>query len=638
MLSALCHWQQNSSINVLNEQYLISAKSKYNLLQHSFKHIILLLLPLLFFRVSLLAQDTITQKKPPKLHLKIYPLGKDPDFLDKDFPYTKIHSDSLGVYSTLIALTQSLHQEAYLEASVDTLARKDSLYLAYLHIGEQYEWTQLKNGNVEPVFLEQIGFRERLYEKKPFHFTELSQLQNQLLEYAANNGYPFAKVWLDSIQISDGSVSAQLFMKKNQLVLLKELKIEGDVRISNVYMENYLGLKPESLYDHSKILRIKDRVRELPFVKTKKDASLIFQEDKATVNLFLDKKRASRFDFLIGVLPRTSSGNDQNQRLLLTGTFNGEFQNQFGLGERIYAAFEQLRPQTQELEVQFNYPYVLDFPFGVDLQFSLFKRDTTNLDVAYNLGLQYLLEGGNYIKAFWNNRSSVLLTVDQTAIQQSQSLPENLDVSNSSFGLEYAFQKLDYRFNPRKGWRTVLSGAAGTKRIKRNSQIEEIELGSLYDSLQLRTFQYKIDALLEGYLPVFKRGALKAGIQGGMIISDQPIYKNEQYRIGGNRILRGFDEESIFASRYAIGTLEYRFIIGQNSYFYLFGDYAWIDTETAASDPELSTTDFPYGFGAGITFETKVGLFGFSLAIGSQQDSPPDFSSPKVHFGYVSLF
>lgn len=589
----------------------------------------------LFFILAI-CWSTIAFSQPSNnLKLKIYPLGKDPDFLKKDFSYQEDFVDSLSIINELKTLVLKLQNAAYLEASVDTLAVQNDQYLAYLHVGNQYKWAKLKNGNVENVFLEQVGFRERLYTNKPFSYQEVVKLQESLLEYAENNGYPFAQVWLDSIQINGRQLSASIHMEKGQLVLIKELSIEGTAEISKVYLENYLGLKPGSLYNRSKILRIRDRIRELPFVTTKENPTLSFEGDRVTINLYLNKKKASRFDFLIGVLPQS---NSQDNRLIITGTFNGEFQNQFGLGERIYAEFEQLRPATQELNLEFSYPYVLEFPFGIDLKFDLFKRDTTNLNLEYDIGLQYLLEGGNYLKAFWNNRSTTLLFIDQDAILQSQRLPSNLDVSHATFGLEYSFQKLDYRFNPRKGWNLLLRGGAGTKRIRRNTQILELELGSLYDSLTLKSLQYRIDALIEGYLPIFNRSTIKAGLQGGFIVSSQGIYQNEQYRIGGNDILRGFDEESVFASRYAIGTLEFRFLLGQNSYFSLFGDYAYIDSATATDPVDKDPIDFPYGIGAGITFETKVGLFNFSLAVGSQQDTPPDFAAPKVHFGFVSLF
>ena len=135
-------------------------------------------------------------------------------------------------------------------------------------------------------------------------------------------------------------------------------------------------------------------------------------------------------------------------------------------------------------------------------------------------------------------------------------------------------------------------------------------------------------------MPLFKRATIKASIRGGVILSEQNIYQNEQFRIGGNRILRGFDEESIFATNYGVLTTELRFLIGLNSYLYAFGDFGYVENITT----ERREFDRPIGMGAGITFETKVGLFGFSLAVGRQQGNPFDFRSVKTHFGYVSLF
>lgn len=565
--------------------------------------------------------------------LKFLPLDAKPAQLEKIVTYQSSFSDSISLIGELKDIILKLQGQAYLEASIDTLVQTDSIYVAMLHLGRQFEWANLKNGNVEEVFLEQVGFRERLYRNKPFSYKDVRKLQESLLTYAENNGYPFARVWLDSIRIQGEKIRAQVFMEKNQLVLIEKLSIQGDVKLSKAYLNNYLGIAEGSLYSKEKVLRIRDRIRELAFLQAEKDPTITFEEDRATINLFLKKKRASQFDFLIGILPNsTSSGGER--RILITGTFKGEMQNQFALGERIYAEFEQLRPQTQQLDLEFSYPYILNLPFGVDLKFDLYKRDTTYLDLNFNFGIQYLFEGGNYLKAFWHNYSTTLLTVDQQRIIQTQQLPENLDVSNSTFGLEYSLQRLDYRFNPRKGWSAFLRGGAGIKRIKRNNKIEEIDFGELYDTLQLRTFQYRIEAKLERFLPLFNRSTIKAAVQGGSIIAQENIYLNEQFRLGGNKLLRGFDEETIFATNFAVATLEYRLLIGQNSYLYTFGDYAYVQDRTSVKD----ITWYPYGFGAGITFETKVGVFGVSLAFGKQRNASIDFGTPKVHFGYVSLF
>ena len=99
-------------------------------------------------------------------------------------------------------------------------------------------------------------------------------------------------------------------------------------------------------------------------------------------------------------------------------------------------------------------------------------------------------------------------------------------------------------------------------------------------------------------------------------------------------MLRGFDEETIFSTRYAILTIEPRLLIGQNSYLFVFGHIGYTEDKTN----DTNTTDTPMGLGAGLTFETKVGLFGFSGALGKQLGNAFDFRDIKIHFGYVSLF
>ncbi len=245
------------------------------------------------------------------------------------------------------------------------------------------------------------------------------------------------------------------------------------------------------------------------------------------------------------------------------------------------------------------------------------------------------------MKAYWNTQSSSLLSIDEQQIRQTRQLPPNLDIRNTLFGLEYLTQQLDYRLNPRKGWSVFINAGVGQKRIRRSGLIAELQDSSdqfnydgLYDSLQLKNVQYRVSGLLEGYLPLFKRTTFKVALNVGSIFTEGPVYRNEQFRIGGIQTFRGFDEESIFASLYGILTLEYRFIIGQNSFMFAFADLGYVEDVT----PSSRSFDQPSGFGAGLNFETKVGIFGISLGWGTQQGNPIDLAAPKVHFGYVSMF
>ncbi len=613
-----------------------STKSNHNHFRILSSKMILLLLIAVIISFSKISIGQV------RYDIKFHPTDRDESFINDNLEIAPSFSDSLEIRNELSKVIIQLHDRAFLEASIDSVYRFENTFHAIMHIGEKYEWAKLENGNVETAFLEQVGYRERLYQKKEFRYQQVVKLQKSLLTYAENNGYPFAEVGLKNIKIQEGKIAAQLFMKKNKLITIEGISIKGDAKISNRYLENYLGFKKGNLYNRSKIEKVRQRIQELAFVQEAKSLTITFKGDKATINLYLNKKKASRFDFLVGVLPRTNvNPNSGGRNFLITGTFNADMHNQFGVGERIFAEFQQLSPATQELELEFAYPYILNFPFGVDFKFDLFKRDSNYIQIISDFGVQYLLEGGNYLKAFWNNQTTNLLTLNETQIIASQRLPAELDITNSVFGLEYNLQKLDYRFNPRKGWGALLRAGAGFKRIKENNTILGLETSdpdfnfqSLYDSLTLRTFQYQMQGQVEKYFPISKRTTLQTRIRAGWIISQEPIFRNEQFRIGGNALLRGFDEESVFTTNYVIGTLEYRLLIGQNSFIFIFGDYGYTEDVTE----NTRNFDKPLGVGGGMTFETKVGVFGLSLAIGRQNDNPFDFRNIKTHFGYVSYF
>lgn len=576
-----------------------------------------------------------------KWTLEIVTLDKADDFLEeKEYEWPETVSDSLAAQAALRNLLLQLQGNSYLAASIDQIEQEDSTLVAQLYIGDSYEWAKLENHNVDDAFLDGIGYRERLYQNKAFQYREVRLLQESLLSYAENNGYPFATVWLDSLQVNDGQISARLNLQKGPLIFMEDINPIGNVKISKFYLQNYLGLKPGDLYSREKITQVKNRMKELPFLKEKKDATITFRGAQAITNLFIEKRKASRWDFLVGVLPQSNSLNpDEVSPPIITASILADMNNQFGLGEKVFFKFEQLRPQQQTIEFQVLYPYLLDLPFGVDFDFSMYRRDTAFLDVIFDVGVQYLLEGGNYFKVFWKNSSSLLQIIDTNAIIQRGRLPDVLDVRNSLFGVEYQYQKLDYRFNPRKGWATQLLAGAGIKRIRENAQIlgiadARVNPQALYDSLTLQSFQYQLEGKLERYFPVFKNSTIRTALEGGMVLSKNPIYRNEQYRLGGNRRLRGFDEESINATAFAILTLEYRLLIGTNSNFYVFTNLAYLEDITV----DVRRFDRPYGFGAGLTFETKVGLFGFSLALGSENNNPIDFRNVKTHFGYIRTF
>jgi outer membrane protein assembly factor BamA len=539
----------------------------------------------------------------------------------KFFDYNKQLAVS-GLKPQLSQILNKLHSKAYLTASTDSIIVDSSHYHVYIHLGKIYKWTSLKNKNIDEEILSKIGFRDKVYNNRPFSQKQLINFYHKIISFYENNGYPFASVKLDSINISNNNLSALLSINKNRLYKIDSVLIKGNATISNQYIKNYIKIKNGDIYNEELIRKISARIKELPFVTEQEKFKVIFTEKNAKILLYLKKKQASRFNGILGIAPDNETGKIQ-----LTGDIKLNLVNSFHKGEEIDFNWRAIQKNTQDLKLNMLYPFIFNTPFGIDYSFELYKKDTTYIDVSNKIGVRYILKGNNYFKLFFNNKSSSLLS--QNGFESLTVLPSFADISTQLYGIEIYNRKLDYILNPRKGYSFIASGSLGNKTIKKNPQINE----ELYTDIDLKSILYNTSVKAAYYIPLKKRSVLKIGSQNGYTFNEN-LFENELLRVGGLLTLRGFDEESIFATFYTIGTLEYRFILEQNSYLYLFIDGAYYENDGA----DIFVSDRPFGFGTGMSFETKAGIFSISYAVGKQFDNPIEFRSAKIHFGFVNFF
>ncbi len=567
-----------------------------------------------------------------RLTLRLLPTDATAQTLASITAWRQVHADSAAAVAEARRVLQQAHEAGYLEASADTLLRTDSATLtALIHLGPLFYWRVWQPGNVPEEVLRAAKIKPTQWEGKPIRWPQVRNMQQRLLHHYEQQGFAFAKVHLQTAFADAHRMDATWQVEPGPLMRMGKLSVEGRLKISPYFLRQYLGIRPGQPFRQAQVLRIPQRLQELPFAEVKADPLLTLQPDSsADLTLFLEPRKAGRFDFLIGVLPNSA----QLGRMLITGTLLADFYNQLGKGERLMLSFERLRPETQQIQLQLQYPYILQLPFSLDSRFHLYKRDTTFLNLEYHLGAGYQAENATLWKAFAHQRSSRLLGFNERLLLQTQKLPADQDVTFTAFGMELGSQRLDYRLNPRRGWSGVLRVAAGTRLIRPNSRITALGLSALYDSLVLRSAQYRLEFQGQYFVPLFRTAAWRLAAQGGYLISSQAPFRNEQYRIGGNRLLRGFDEEFFFASEYTVSTAEFRLLIGPNAYLYTFLDAGLLRDRHSQADRRFGA----YGFGTGITLETRAGLLGLSMALGAYSNVPLDWSAPKVHIGYVGLF
>jgi outer membrane protein assembly factor BamA len=551
-------------------------------------------------------------------------------------------SDCVDYMNKLPGLLQI---RGYVTSSIDTLKYEPEFARLVIFSGELYRWAKLDAKGIEPALLDAVGWREKLFTDKPINFTQVQVLQEKMLNQLENTGYPFSKIYLDSLVLNNDSVSALLKVVTGPLYKIDSIRIYGDAKISNGFLQRYLELPKGSIYSKEKLLRVNKKMRELAYVEEEKPFNLTLLATGSILNMYLKQKKSSQVNVLIGFLPNPENSQQSGKKFLLTGEANILLRNAFGSGETIGLNWQHIQQKSPRLNLLYQHPYIFKSPVGLDFSLDMYKKDSSYLNVNFQLGAQYALNSNQAGKVFIQRFQTIvsLGALNTAFIIQNRQLPEVADVSSFNVGLDYELNTTDYRFNPKKGNEFRIITSIGNKTIKKNNEILELkdpndpgyDFEKLYDSLKLKTYQLRVRATAARYFPLGRQSTVKAAMNAGLFQS-RNTFKNELFQLGGYKLLRGFDEESQYLSHFAIGTLEYRllYLTGQNSYFYVLADGGW--GQNSSTKKKLNYTYF--GTGLGIAFETKAGIFNLAWAVGKRNDTEFKLNQSKLHFGFVNFF
>ena len=562
---------------------------------------------------------------------------KDNSFNPQPLKLQTSFANSYACADYINGLRALLGSKGYPTASVDSVFERDTYTDIKLFLGKQYRWIKLKPQGIDKPAMDESGFADKNFSGKLLNMQQLQVVEERILRYYENNGYPFAAVFLDSILLNDDRMDALLKVNKGPIYHLDSIKVFGKARISRKFLQHYLSLPKGGLYNKEKLEQVGKKLQDLPYLKEMQPSDINMLGSGAILKLYLAPKRSSQFNFLIGVLPNSSDGG----KLQVTADVNLDLKNVLSGGESILLKWQQLQPKSPRLNLGFQQPYIFNSSFGIDFLFDLFKKDSAFLQINAQLGLLYILSATQSAKVFFQWQNNFLLggAVDTLQIIATKKLPPNIDVSAISVGLDYDWNKTDYRLNPRKGNEIKLTLSAGIKNIKRNNEITEIKdpsfnYASLYDSVKARSYQFRIKLSAAHYFPVGKQATVKTALNAG-VYSSQSVFRNELFQIGGYKLLRGFSEESIYATQYAVLTAEYRYRIALNSFLFGFVDGAWVKNKYQAVN--LKNTFI--GAGLGLAFETRFGVLNISYAAGKRDDVKFSLKeASKIHFGYVNYF
>jgi outer membrane translocation and assembly module TamA len=559
------------------------------------------LLSAILFCFALSVLSTKAQSPSPKyIHYYENPTGS----------YQTLPADSSG-WSQLQRMYRKTQMQGYFHSALDTM-RADSIWKVTLKKGPRIlpdSITWVIPNKVQTIFddLQMTNQRELN------DWSKLEQYIEGALIIGENNGYPFVSVRpLSLLKTSDSTTTVQLALEPGPAIFYDSLLVQSAQSVPVKYIERYLGIRKGATYNESELQGLNLRLAEIPFLQSIRAPEVRFWQQNADIKVFVKRRGANYFNAILGIRP-----DDRTGKVQITGDVEVRLLNAINRGEELEFTWRKMQTQTQDLWIQAEVPYWFGSPVGTETSLKIYKRDSTFTDVKGRYGLLFQLERLNRISVF----------IDQQRITNLSAFTNsNANFASSRmvlYGAKGRWSNLDYKLNPREGYEIELEASSGRRNVSYQDEAAAAQSFAI--------FRYRW--AISGYIPTWKAQTIKLGGLGQGILSPS-LESAELLRFGGLRTMRGIDEESINATQYLVGTVEYRWLFDRNSALYAFVDQGWYERQSA----DVRASDWPRAFGVGVNLETKSGIFTFNYSLGQQQGNPIQIRSAKISFGFRNTF
>ena len=539
-----------------------------------------------------------------------------------DLGLLELFRDRVSDQKTLKQWMSLVYENGYLLANY-RLIEEDSLhYTVFLEVGDAFVWASLEQGNLPDQVLYKTGYKNSFFNQGIVNFRRVSRLFRKVIGYSENNGYPFASIQLEALEIEGGRVSARIDYNPGPFITFDSITLINKNKIKPGYLGALLNMKPGSTYDQRKVDAIPGLIGQIPYITLQEDPVLYFANEQCRISLALSDQKASAFDGIVGFLPN----ENEEGKLLITGQLYLHLQNLFRSGKNLELNWQKVNVQSQDLHVQYGHPRLFRSPIDLEFSFNLYKQDTTFLTRDLGINLFYSNHKKGKIGINYLREASRLLATEP---MNTAGDPFYADYNLNYYGLAYRLNTLDHPFFPTTGWQLNIGVDAGNKHIIKNASIDE----DFYEGLPEQGIQWKLLVRASKYFSLRPRNILHVKVSAGYMDGDQ-LFLNDLFRLGGLNTIRGFNEMFFYASRYAVGTLEYRYLFENESQLLVFLDGSLLGHNLEGA----SYSDNPIGTGAGISISTKAGLLNVIYGIGMSNDQSFNFKYSKIHIGYTGRF
>ena len=455
-----------------------------------------------------------------------------------------------------------------------------------------------------------------------FNKFDLENTISEVLSYYENNGNPFAVVKIKSFNFYKDTLSKKnltdifLLIDAKKKSRINKIEIHGNKKTKNYVLIRELRIVSGQEYSQQNVNILPERLNKLGFFKpVKKPEYYINSKGEGVLSFDVQEIQTNNFDGIIGYIP----GGRNDESGYVTGLVNINLRNLFGTGRAVSIKWQRLNRSSQLLDLNYLEPWLLGMPINLSTRIFQRKQDSSYVQRTFDISLQYLA----------TDVLSMGVTLSLESVIPTDNGNSKFTVFNSTIVNTGLNLKLDTRndlFSPTNGILFINSYSFRKKTINGPSQFISPTTAT---NINLQKLELSFDA----YFSFVNRQVFAVKLHGGELRG--PFFEtSDLFRMGGFNSLRGYKEDQFLGSRIIWGNFEYRFLLTNRTYFFLFFDNGYFLRKEDVDRNIPKIEGYKTGYGLGINLETGLGILGVSFAFG-EGDS---FSDGKIHFGIINNF
>jgi len=521
--------------------------------------------------------------------------------------YKKLHKNFLSIKNEVDSLRIHLNKIGYIENKLIGINKKnDSIFNAKLQLKQKYSTLHIyySKTNLNASVLNTIS-KDVTEDYFVVNITEAENVLNLLNSEFANQGYPFTKLKLLNIKKkSSKNLSAELVVAtNNKKRTINTIKIVGYDKFPQSYIKHYLKLKTSQVFDLAEIEKKTEQLNNLRFANQVKAPEVLFKEDSTSLYIYVEKSKSNTFDGFLGF-----GTNDETNKLEFDGFLNLRLTNNLNYGETFSLLYKSDEIDQVTFDASIELPYLFNTPLGIGANLRIFKKDSSFTTVDQKIRLNYQINalhkvatGISYITSS-NLRSENITTTLQ-------------DYNSNYYTVSYEYLKPQFY--------DILFP------IKSNFYLET-NFGNRTSS-NIKTKQSLITLKAFNNFTLNRKNSIYLNIDASNLTSNN-YFENELLRFGGINSIRGFEENSLFASLYGVLNTEYRYRVSNSIYIHSISDVGYFENKT------LNTKEKLFGLGFGFGILTNSGLLKLNYANGKNENQKFKLSNSKIHVSLIANF